>query len=1012
MASASPAPFLSSAAPLGLPLDELLRSVLDLSLTGLVYYLPVYDLSGSGEVVDFAFHYLNPAAQRMLRLPDQPPGTHLDCFPESRRNGSLAFHRDTFLSGESGTFEINYQADGYDNFFRVAARRAGTGLLVSFTDTADQPRTPVEIALHESQAREQQVRAKAEHQRGELQRLFEQTSVAMALFQGPEYVIELANEPMAAIWGRRLAQVLGQPVFSALPYVRGQGFEAIFADVLAQGTPYDLHEVPVTIDRAHLGHPEQGYFNLTYRPQRDAQGRITGIITSAYEITEQVRARQQVEQFNAELEAHVAERTRELKQLNQELEARVQERTRQLADQQAMLQQIQSQVPAYLVTFRGPNHVYTYFNKAYGHDLAQGRAELGRPLVDCFPELVEQGFIAALDAVYASGQPIILLETPVVLTDPLTQHERTVYVNMSYHRLHTEAGDPQGMLGFATDVTEQVLAQRERDTQRQQLQAVFAQAPVAVCVFRGEDAVLDVVNPSMAEMLGHPLAALVGRPFLEVLPELHSQGLHALLAEVRRTGTPFVAQEQQIQLARHRPGEPGYFNYVYQPLLADDGRVTGIVFVATDVTEQVRARAQVEQLNQELEARVEERTRQLSEQQQLLRQILRNVPAYIATLSGPEHRYTFFNELYHTFSADRTALGLSVAEVYPEVVSQGFIGLLDQVYATGEPFVGTSTPALLLSQETGQPEQHYVDFIYQPLFDEEHRVQGILVFILDVTDKVRAHQQAEQSQQQVYDLNEQLAAINEELTATNEELHESNTQLVRTNVDLDNFIYTASHDLKAPITNIEGLLYLLREELPADVIQTGNVAPTLTHLFDAVERFKRTIDHLTEVSKLQKEHTPDLAAVDLAAVVEDVRQDLAPLLRATNAQLTVAVTDFPAILFSEKNLRSVVYNLLSNALKYRHPDRRPHVDVQAHVQGRFTVLEVHDNGLGIGAVHLPRLFTMFQRFHTHVEGTGIGLFMIKRMVENAGGRLEVHSQLGAGTTFFVHLPHAPVPSAR
>jgi PAS domain S-box-containing protein len=169
--------------------------------------------------------------------------------------------------------------------------------------------------------------------------------------------------------------------------------------------------------------------------------------------------------------------------------------------------------------------------------------------------------------VYASGQSIIFLETPVVLTDPLTQQERTVYVNMSYHRLHTEAGDPQGMLGFATDVTPQVLAQRERDTQREQLQAVFAQAPVAVCVFRGEDPVFDVVNPSMAEMLGHPLAALVGRPFSEVLPELHSQGLPALLAEVRRTGTPFVAQEQQIQLARHRPGEPGYFNYVYQPLL-------------------------------------------------------------------------------------------------------------------------------------------------------------------------------------------------------------------------------------------------------------------------------------------------------------------------------------------------------------------------------------------------------------------------------------------------------------
>ena len=75
--------------------------------------------------------------------------------------------------------------------------------------------------------------------------------------------------------------------------------------------------------------------------------------------------------------------------------------------------------------------------------------------------------------------------------------------------------------------------------------------------------------------------------------------------------------------------------------------------------------------------------------------------------------------------------------------------------------------------------------------------------------------------------------------------------------------------------------------------------------------------------------------------------------------------------FSEKNLRSVVYNLLSNALKYRSPDRSLHVDVRAHVRAGYTVLEVHDNDLGIDPVHLPKLFTIFQRFHTHVEGTAL-----------------------------------------
>ncbi len=238
------------------------------------------------------------------------------------------------------------------------------------------------------------------------------------------------------------------------------------------------------------------------------------------------------------------------------------------------------------------------------------------------------------------------------------------------------------------------------------------------------------------------------------------------------------------------------------------------------------------------------------------------------------------------------------------------------------------------------------------------------------------------------------------------DLKQANEQLRRTNVDLDNFIYTASHDLKAPISNIEGLLYLLQEELPPAVTEAALLGSTLKRMLESVERFKRTIAHLTDVSKLQKEHTPAAAQVNLAAVVEDVRQDLLPLLQETGAKLVVDVSALPPVQFSEKNLRSIFYNLLSNAVKYHSPDRAPRVDVRAHMQPGFTVLEVHDNGLGIAPAQLPKLFGMFQRFHDHVDGSGIGLYMVKRMVENAGGRIEVHSQLGAGTTFFVYLPQA------
>ncbi len=254
------------------------------------------------------------------------------------------------------------------------------------------------------------------------------------------------------------------------------------------------------------------------------------------------------------------------------------------------------------------------------------------------------------------------------------------------------------------------------------------------------------------------------------------------------------------------------------------------------------------------------------------------------------------------------------------------------------------------------------------------------------------------------DIHEHKLAL-EHIDRAQQQLRENNKALTRVNVDLDNFIYTASHDLKAPITNIEGLLQALLSELselPAESQPQTQVGLILHLMQDSVERFQRTIDQLTDVSKLQREQGPATERVRLATVVQDVRLDLEPLIRSTGAELVVEVTDCPPVPFLEKNLRSVVYNLLSNALKYHAPERPSRVWVRAQVEGDYVVLEVQDNGLGLSEASRQKLFGMFQRLHDHVEGSGIGLYMVKRMVENAGGRVEVHSELGVGSTFKVH----------
>lgn len=233
-------------------------------------------------------------------------------------------------------------------------------------------------------------------------------------------------------------------------------------------------------------------------------------------------------------------------------------------------------------------------------------------------------------------------------------------------------------------------------------------------------------------------------------------------------------------------------------------------------------------------------------------------------------------------------------------------------------------------------------------------------------------------------------------------LRDNNEELRRANIDLDNFIYTASHDLRAPITNIEGLVQALVSELPAT--PEPQIAFIIQLMQDSVERFKRTIDQLTDVSKLQREHGAVAERAPLITVVEDVRLDLEPLIHSLGAEVQIDVTNCPPFPLSEKNLRSVAYNLLSNALKYHSPERRPLVRLRAWCEDQHLLLTVQDNGLGLDPASQQKLFGMFQRMHDHVEGSGIGLYMVKRMIENAGGRIEVKSELGEGSTFLVYLP--------
>ncbi|CAN5472335.1 hypothetical protein BH23BAC1_BH23BAC1_20640 [soil metagenome] len=228
---------------------------------------------------------------------------------------------------------------------------------------------------------------------------------------------------------------------------------------------------------------------------------------------------------------------------------------------------------------------------------------------------------------------------------------------------------------------------------------------------------------------------------------------------------------------------------------------------------------------------------------------------------------------------------------------------------------------------------------------------------------------------------------------------EKNNELLKINIDLDNFVYTASHDLKAPITNLEGLMNLLKQQFEYKLEVDDR--EILDMMATSIHKFKKTILDLTEITKVQKGLDDKTEPLSFKEVLEEVKTDLNPIIKESGAFINENLK-IQQVSFSPNNLRSIFYNLISNAIKYRSLHKPLEISINTYQENNFIVLSVSDNGLGISETNKPKLFSMFKRFHSHVEGTGIGLYVIKRILENNRGKIEFESKEGEGTIFKVY----------
>ena len=320
------------------------------------------------------------------------------------------------------------------------------------------------------------------------------------------------------------------------------------------------------------------------------------------------------------------------------------------------------------------------------------------------------------------------VETEIIFTFP-SVGEKIILFNIQ--PMSRESGE-QLILMTLDDITvrrnaENILIENAKiiAKERQLLHGFLNDSPALFAILKGSDHAFEFVNKAYLEFIGKK--DVVGKNLIQVMPELESQGFIKILNEVFETGIPFIAKEMPIFLETGNPKtEHRFLNFNYQAIKDEKGKIEGILVFAYDVTELILGR------------------KHLKRNADMIENMYLTSPAYVCTLMGPEHTYELVNESYQKLFGTRKIVGKPILEALPELVGQGFDIILDNVYQTGEIFLGNEILIWLAYDEGLAPAERYFNFSYHPIFDEDNQITGILVFGYEVTDQIHARKMRQQ----------------------------------------------------------------------------------------------------------------------------------------------------------------------------------------------------------------------------------------------------------------------------
>ncbi len=318
-----------------------------------------------------------------------------------------------------------------------------------------------------------------------------------------------------------------------------------------------------------------------------------------------------------------------------------------------------------------------------------------------------------------------------------------------------------------------------------------------------------------------------------------------------------------------------------------------------------------------------------------------------------------------------------------------------KIVASGVPIIGKVERI-----RRADGEFRWVTCTKVPIRDNNGRIIGVVGISRDITELKELEESLKESEERLREANVSLQLRCEELARLKEEVDLANKALQQSNIDLENYTYVISHDLKAPLRAIKAFTTFLVEDYKDKLDK--NAQEYINRIVKAVSNMENMIEDLLVLSRVGRKYM-NIEEVDLNNLLEEIIFDLDPVIKKRDG--LVKYKDLPKIRIQRVWIKQFFMNLIDNGLKFNKSER-PTVEVSCEEKDNEFVFKVADNGIGIDRKYFDRLFKIFERLHTEeeYEGTGAGLAICKRIADHLGGRTWVESEVGKGSTFYLALP--------